>query len=158
MDDSDFSANSICWARGGGLADGSPTDHSYGSIAARADGARAAGALGPATATPPDKTKTAIFGSAASVSENVSVAKATPSPTRTPVVAVSLGIAGIACEDFNATVFTLALDSIMENATFSDPTCSAASSGWVLASVGVSVPLVIAAASTGMSVHQVSAL
>ena len=79
------------------------------------------------------------------------------SPTRTPIVAVSLVIARITCNDFDATVFTLALDSIMKNATFSDPTCSDASSDWALASDDVSVPLVMAAAA-GMAVHEVSAM
>jgi len=79
----------------------------------------------------------------------------TPSPTRTPIVAVSLGIAGITCDDFNATVFDLALDSIIQNSTFSDATCAAASSDSVLVSNEVTLPLVIAATS-GVSVHEVN--
>jgi len=79
----------------------------------------------------------------------------TPNPTRTPVVAVSLGIAGITCDDFNTTVFDLALDTILKNATFSDATCEDASSDSVLVSNEVTVPLVIAA-TYGISVHEVS--
>ena len=80
----------------------------------------------------------------------------TPSPTRTPVVAVSLGIAGITCEDFNATVFNLAIDSIVQNSTFSDATCADVSTDVVVVSNEVTVPLVIAATS-GISVHEASA-
>ena len=39
-------------------------------------------------------------------------------------VAVTLGIAGITCVDFDATVYDLAVDSIIKNATFSDATCA----------------------------------
>ena len=66
-------------------------------------------------------------------------------------------MAGITCDDFNATVFDLALDTIIKNATFSGATCADASSDWVLVSNEVTVPLVIAA-TYGMSVHEVSAL
>jgi hypothetical protein len=79
------------------------------------------------------------------------------SPTRTPIVAVSLGIARITCNDFDATVFALALDSTTKIATFSDPTCSDAPYDAVLASFEVSVPLVMADAA-GMTVHEVSAM
>ena len=80
----------------------------------------------------------------------------TPSPTRTPIVAVSLSIAGITCDDFNATVYDLAVEMVVKNATFSDSTCADVSSDSVLVSNEVTVPLVIAAAS-GISVHEVSA-
>ena len=101
----------------GWFCGGSPTDHSYSSIAGGADETRTAYALGSATATPLDKMTTAI----------------------------------------NATVFELAVDSIIDNATFSDDaTCSGASFDWVLASIDMSVPLVITAA-YGHSMQEVSA-
>ena len=79
----------------------------------------------------------------------------TPSPSRTPIVAVSMTILGINCNDFNATVFDNALDSIITNATFSDPVCTDVTSSSVSVSNEVTVPLVIAAA-FGVSVHEVS--
>ena len=80
----------------------------------------------------------------------------TPSPTRTPIVAVSLGVEGITCYDFNATVFDLAIDSIVKNATFSDSACKGMPNNSVLVSNEVTLPLAIAA-TYGMSVHEVSA-
>ena len=64
-------------------------------------------------------------------------------------------MAGITCDDFNATVFNLALDSIISNSTFSDATCADTSNS-VSVSLEVTVPLVIAAA-YGVSVHKVCA-
>ena len=81
----------------------------------------------------------------------------TPNPTRTPIVAVTLGIAGITCDEFNGTVLDLAFDSIVKNATFSDATCADVTSSSVVVSNEVTVPLVIAA-KYGSSVHEVSAL
>ena len=83
----------------------------------------------------------------------------TPSPTRTPVVVMSLGIAGITCDDFivkNATVYYLAVNLIVKNATFSDATCADVSSDSVLVTNELTMPLVIAA-TFGISVHEVSA-
>ena len=71
-----------------------------------------------------------------------------------PVVAVALGIAGITCDDFNATVFDLALGMIVQNATFSDAVCADATSSSVMLSNEVTVPLVIAA-KYGISVYEV---
>ena len=67
---------------------------------------------------------------------------------------VSLGIAGITCYEFNAEVYDLALDSIVQNATFSDAVCADATSSSVVLSNEVTLPLVIAA-SYGISAHEV---
>jgi len=72
---------------------------------------------------------------------------------------VSLGIAGITCDDFivnNATVYYLAVNLIVKNATFSDATCADVSSDSVLVTNELTMPLVIAA-TFGISVHEVSA-
>ena len=128
LDDSDFSANAMCCACGGGLTDGSPTDYSYGTIAAEADATGVANALGPAIATPLDKTTTAIFGSAASAAAEgtlitdaataeVSVAKPVaqgnieqrrlqdfPAPTAVPVPAPTAEFCGLGTRNPKGTV------------------------------------------------------
>jgi len=77
----------------------------------------------------------------------------TPSPTRTPIVALALSISGITCDDFNGTVFDLALDPIVTNATFTDPIREDATSDSVSIANEATVPLIIAA-SWGKSVHE----
>jgi hypothetical protein len=76
----------------------------------------------------------------------------TPNPTRAPVVAVSLAISGITCDEFNGTVFDMALASVVANASFSDPICEDATSSSVSVANEVSVPLAVAAR-WGKSVH-----
>merc|ERR1719502_1324348 len=75
----------------------------------------------------------------------------TPAPTRQPIVNVLVLMDGITCGEFNATIFDTALDYIVDNATFTDPTCcdpdvdddcdSNIPSGEVGITVEVSVPL-----------------
>ena len=77
----------------------------------------------------------------------------TPAPTRTPITAVSVGVSGIACADFNATVFELALDSLVSNATFSDAACDDVGAGAVAVDNEVTVPLATAARAGHGSAH-----
>ena len=77
----------------------------------------------------------------------------TPRPTRTPVVAVSLSISGITCDEFNGTVFDTALASIVKNASFSNPICEDSTSSSVSVANEVSVPLIIATR-WGKTVHE----
>jgi len=66
-----------------------------------------------------------------------------------------LGISGIGCDDFNATVYDLAMDSIVQNSTFSDAGCEQPdeSTSFVIISNEVSLPLAIAVR-VGSSVHE----
>jgi hypothetical protein len=66
-----------------------------------------------------------------------------------------LGISGIGCDDFNATVYDLAMDSIVQNSTFSDAGCEQPdeSTSFVVISNEVSLPLAIAVR-VGSSVHE----
>ena len=48
----------------------------------------------------------------------------TPNPTRTPMVVLSIGLAGITCDDYNQSVFFSALDEYLSNATFHESACS----------------------------------
>ena len=70
----------------------------------------------------------------------------TPTPTRTPVIISSASLLGISCEDFNATIFRLALDSTIGagDATFSTPACADRTAGGVEISTEVTVALAIA--------------
>ena len=89
----------------------------------------------------------------------------TPAPTRTPIVLTSVTLAGITCDDFNATVFQLAMDtSIGGNTTFSDSACTdvgarrldarALQTSTVSVSTEVTVPLAQAMAQGASSVHE----
>ena len=70
----------------------------------------------------------------------------TPSPSRTPVVSVSLVMSGLQCTDFNATVYRLALGSVVPNATFSDATCDDVTSSSISVMNEMTVPLVVVSA------------
>ena len=83
---------------------------------------------------------------------NVPTPVPTPCPTRTPIVAVAISISGIACNDYSATVTTLALGSIIANSSFSDSVCVNVTSSSVVVTIEVSMPLVVAA-NDGLSVH-----
>ena len=89
----------------------------------------------------------------------------TPAPTRTPIVLTSVALSGITCDDFNATVFQLAMDtSIGGNTTFSDSACAdvsarrldarALQTSTVSVSTEVTVPLAQATAQGAGSVHE----
>ena len=70
----------------------------------------------------------------------------TPTPTRTPVVISSASLLGVSCDDFNATIFRLALDATIGagDATFSTPACADLSAGGVEISTEVTVALAVA--------------
>ena len=70
----------------------------------------------------------------------------TPTPTRTPVIISSASLLGISCEDFNATIFRLALDSTIGagDATYSTPACADLWAGDVEISTEVTVALAVA--------------
>ena len=78
----------------------------------------------------------------------------TPNPTRQPIIAVSLSISGITCDSFDAVIYDLALDSVIANATFSDPACTDVTSDAVSVSNELSLPLAIAAKWGKSSVHE----
>ena len=78
----------------------------------------------------------------------------TPSPTRTPVVSVSLVMSGLQCADFNATVFRLALGSVMPSATVSDEACTDATTSSISVMSEVSVPLAVVFANGVVNVHE----
>ena len=83
----------------------------------------------------------------------------TPNPTRAPIVAVSLGMSGINCNQFDQGVYDLAMDAIVANATFSDAECANYTDGSLGVTVvsEVTMPLRIIANTyglgTGNSVH-----
>ena len=70
----------------------------------------------------------------------------TPTPTRTPVVISSALLLGVSCDDFNATIFRLALDATIGagDATLSTPACADLSAGGVEISTEVTVALAVA--------------
>ena len=70
----------------------------------------------------------------------------TPTPTRTPVVISSASLLGVSCDDFNATIFRLALDATIGagDATLSTPACADLSAGGVEISTEVTVALAVA--------------
>ena len=78
----------------------------------------------------------------------------TPPPTRTPLVAVSLGMSGLSCEDFNATVFRLALDSVVSSASFFDEVCTDTTNDAISVTNLVEVPLAIVAQMDVVNVHE----
>ena len=69
----------------------------------------------------------------------------TPAPTRTPTVAVAMVMAGLTCTDFDPDVYELALDSVINNATFFDEVCSDVGTDPDMISVAssVSVPMFV---------------
>ena len=79
----------------------------------------------------------------------------TPSPTRTPVVSVSLVMAGITCagDSFNATVYKLALTSVIADGAFSRPECAEATADSVSVTNEVTVPLMTVNA-LGLTAHE----
>ena len=52
-------------------------------------------------------------------------------------------MSGLQCDDFNATIFRLALDSVIPNGTFSDEVCTDATSSAISVMNEVAVPLVV---------------
>ena len=76
----------------------------------------------------------------------------TPNPTRTPIVVVTLGMSGITCDDFNQTVYDLAMDSVVSNSTFSEADCTTTATGSdpaVSVTSELTMPLVIIANTYG---------
>ena len=78
----------------------------------------------------------------------------TPSPTRTPILSVSFVMSGLQCTDFNATVFRLALASVMPSATFSDEACTDATMSSISVTSEVSVPLVVVFTYDVVDIHE----
>ena len=67
---------------------------------------------------------------------------------------MSLVITGLQCDDFNATVFRLALDSVIPNATFSDEVCTDAATSAISVMNEVTVPLVVVSKFDVVNVHE----
>ena len=78
----------------------------------------------------------------------------TPSPTRTPVVSVTLVMFGLECDAFNATVFKLAFDTVVENATFSDEVCTDVMTDTISVNQHVTVPLFLVTRHDVVNVHE----
>ena len=63
-------------------------------------------------------------------------------------------MSGLQCDDFNATVFRLALDSVIPNATFSDEVCTDAATSAISVVNEVTVPLVVVSKFDVVNVHE----
>ena len=68
-----------------------------------------------------------------------------PPRRRTPIVAVSVGMAGLTCTEFDddsgATVIVTVLDDIISGSAFSDPTCTDDTDDSILVALEVSAPI-----------------
>ncbi len=81
----------------------------------------------------------------------------TPAPTRTPMVGTSVGISGLVCADFDASIYVTALDKLLANSTFGDATCTDATGSSVSIYCEVNTPRVVyLAASHGSLLSYVS--
>jgi hypothetical protein len=78
----------------------------------------------------------------------------TPAPTRTPIVSVTMIMSGLQCDAFNATVFRLALDTVVSNGTFSDEVCTDVDSNRISISNEVTVPLFMVAKFEVLNIHE----
>ena len=62
------------------------------------------------------------------------------SPTRTPVVNTQVGMSGLNCSGFSATIFNTALDMLVPNSTFSDSVCADAGALTIMVTTEVTTP------------------
>ena len=65
-----------------------------------------------------------------------------------PTISVSLVMSGIQYDEFNTTIFRLALDSVVPNVTFSDEFCANLTSSTIGVVNEAAVPLVVSRSST----------
>jgi len=63
-------------------------------------------------------------------------------------------MSGLQCDAFNATVYRLALDSVVENATFSDEVCTDVTADAISVMNEVTVPLVLVFKYDLLNVHE----
>ena len=76
----------------------------------------------------------------------------TPAPTRTPIVVVTLGMSGVTCDDFDQTVYDLAMDAVVSNSTFGEADCATTATGddaAISVTSEVTMPLVMIARTYG---------
>jgi hypothetical protein len=71
-----------------------------------------------------------------------------------PVVSVTLVMYGLECDAFNATVFRLAFDTVVENATFSDEVCTDVMTDTISVTQHVTVPLFLVTRHDVVNVHE----
>ena len=71
----------------------------------------------------------------------------TPAPTRVPIVAVSVGMSGVTCTEYDTdsgdAVIVTVLDDIIAGASFSDPECADDTDDSILVALEVSAPISI---------------